>query len=144
MARPVGKKNTYMHTLSENAILLLKKQGLTKKDLALLCRSKDCVNNELSFCELKQHQYDALVIFCFNIGTQAFRNSATLLHIKSGNIRKALTLWRERRKSRDENDRYCEDEIMASQRDAEIEIYLFENYGVAHEPFSQQHQRSAL
>lgn len=144
MARPVGKKNTYMHTLSENAILLLKKQGLTKKDLALLCRSKDCVNDELSFCELKQHQYDALVIFCFNIGTQAFRNSATLLHIKSGNIRKALTLWRERRKSRDENDRYCEDEIMASQRDAEIEIYLFENYGVAHEPFSQQHQRSAL
>ena len=144
MARPVGKKNTYMHTLSENAILLLKKQGLTKKDLALLCRSKACVNDELSFCELKQHQYDALVIFCFNIGTQAFRNSATLLHIKSGNIRKALTFWRERRKTRNADGIYGEDKVMASQRDVELNIYLFSNYGIANEPFSQQHQRSAL
>lgn len=46
--------------------------GLLKRDVQ---KAEDCVNNAVSV-EINQNQFDALVIFTFNVGNGAFQNSS--------------------------------------------------------------------
>lgn len=47
-------------------------------------RFVEAVNNCVTV-ELKQHQFDALVAFCFNVGVGAFKNSTLLKELNQGN-----------------------------------------------------------
>ena len=95
---------------------------------ALLSRCEKCVNKEMVAFPLKQHEYDALVIFCFEIGTGPFKNSATLCQLKSGNIVKALSAWRMRCRSRNKKGKLVIDDLLVQQREAELAIYLSGDY----------------
>ena len=60
-----------------------------------LMRFEDVVNKEVKV-PLTQSQYDALVIFAFNIGTGAFRNSTLLKELNQGKydeVPEQLSRW---------------------------------------------------
>lgn len=44
-------------------------------------------------CELNQSQFDALVIFIYNIGIVGFLNSGVFKNVKEGNFKDALIPW---------------------------------------------------
>ena len=117
-------------TLSDKGIQFLKSQGWVMMDhsKALLSRCETCVNKEMAAFPLKQHEYDALVIFCFEIGIGQFKNSATLLQLKSDNIVKALSTWRSRCRSRNKKGKLVIDDLLVEQREAELAIYLSGDY----------------
>ena len=119
-----------MHYFSDDGFKFLKGQGWVMMDhsKALLSRCATCVNKEMVAFPLKQHEYDALVIFCFEIGIGPFKNSATLLQLKSGNIVKALSIWRSRCRSRNKKGKLVIDDLLVQQREAELAIYLSGDY----------------
>ena len=119
-----------MHYFSDDGFKFLKGQGWVMMDhsKALLSRCATCVNKEMVAFPLKQHEYDALVIFCIEIGVSSFKNSATLLHLKSGNIVKALSTWRMRCRSRNKEGKLAVDNLLEKQREAELAIYLSGDY----------------
>ena len=119
-----------MHYFSDDGFKFLKGQGWVMMDhsKALLSRCATCVNKEMVAFPLKQHEYDALVIFCIEIGVSSFKNSATLLQLKSGNIVKALSTWRSRCRSRNKKGKLVIDDLLVQQREAELAIYLSGDY----------------
>lgn len=123
--------------LSDEGIQFLKSQGWRMSEYTkdALARCEECVNKEMVAFPLKQNEFDALVIFCFELenvygnGLGAFKNSATLLHLKSGNVLKALKAWRKRCRHRDINTRrLVESKELVEQREAELSIYLSGDY----------------
>ena len=119
-----------MHTFSSDGFKFLKSQGwvMMEHSKALLSRCEECVNKEMVAFQLKQNEFDALVIFCFEIGISSFKNSATLLQLKSGNIVKAISIWRSRCRSRNKKGKLVIDDLLVQQREAELAIYLSGDY----------------
>jgi len=74
--------------------------GLTNAQVELLCRqdtkwAADCVNSHVTV-SLTQTQFNVLVGFTFNVGTEAFQNSTLLRKLNSGLYRevpKELHRW---------------------------------------------------
>lgn len=62
------------------------------KAMDILCQVSeykvDGINRYLNI-QLKQHQFDALVSFVYNVGLEAFRNSTMLRKINAGDIKGA-------------------------------------------------------
>ena len=125
------------HTLSNEGIQFLKAQRWRMSEYTkdALARCEECVNKEMVAFPLKQNEFDALVIFCFELvnfcgnGLGTFKNSATLLHLKSGNVLKALKSWRKRCRFKNTNTMQLEEsKDLVEQREAELAIYLSGDY----------------
>ena len=100
-------------------ITLEEAYDLLKEDLERFERS---VNSKVD-ADLKQHEFDALVILSFNIGLGGFENSNLLKELNNGNWSQAEYEWAEWRKS--------DGEIspgLVARRNDEIELYLKGDY----------------
>lgn len=77
-----------MHITKEKALELLK-QDLQKFENAV---------NKYAITNLKQNEFDALVSFSFNVGTQAFKNSTLLKRINNNkdteSIKREFYKWK--------------------------------------------------
>jgi lysozyme len=79
--------------------------------------------NEWVFVPLNQHQFDALVAFAFNIGTESFRRSAVLRRLNEGALIQAacsMELWR---KAEFEGEKIVVDALVR-RRSAEKALFL--------------------
>ena len=79
--------------------------------------------NEWVFTPLNQNQFDALVAFAFNIGTESFRGSAVLRRLNEGALIQAacaMELWR---KAEFEGERIVVDALVR-RRSAEKALFL--------------------
>lgn len=76
-------------TITKEKALELLKQDLQKFENAV---------NKYVMTDLKQHEFDALVSFSFNVGTQAFKNSTLLKRINNNedteSIKREFYKWK--------------------------------------------------
>lgn len=89
----------------------------------------DCVQLRLHGVPLKQHEFDALVVYAFNIGTTAFSTKSSVpTHIKAGRIDNAIVSWGRWNKQAGENGEleFCEG--LDKRRRAEIKLFLHADY----------------
>lgn len=56
---------------------------LLREDVAY---AENCVKSEVNQVRLTQHQFEALVSFCYNVGCNAFRNSTMLKCLRMGDF----------------------------------------------------------
>lgn len=100
--------------------------GITKyyanmRFISDLNRFEDCVN-ECVKTDISQHQYDALVIFAFNIGVSAFRTSSALKLVNDPRVKTKYagleSAWKAYKKSNGEVN-----EGLINRRAAEWRIY---------------------
>jgi lysozyme len=69
-----------------------KATSLLEKDCQI---AVDCVNDAVT-SNINQNQFDALVLFCYNVGVSAFRNSTLLKDVNGGRLDAAsdqFMLW---------------------------------------------------
>lgn len=73
-----GEAVRYANGLTESQV-----QALLAQDVR---RFEEAVNGRCADLGLEQHQFDALVSFCFNVGVGAFSQSSLCKALKSGNF----------------------------------------------------------
>lgn len=113
-------------------------QGITKQHAYDLLRQdlerfEEVVNDKMTGVELKQHQYDALVIYAFNIGVSAFKHSSSVPEmIRNKNEQGAMRIWRLWNKIRTKKiGGLAESRGLTRRREAEIQIYLKADYSAS-------------
>lgn len=122
------KDTEYPKRLSE-----IEATDLLKKDLE---RFEDCIN-EFVVWPLHQNEFDALVIFCFNIGTAAFKRSTLLKilnlgsHLSISQPSPVVKEWRKWNKITVEEGKFPNTKIvkrvsqgLKNRREKEIELFL--------------------
>lgn len=93
------------------------------KDLCLqdLVRFENIVNRTIKV-ELTQNQYDALVLFAFNIGTEAFKNSTLVVLLNQNNYDAVPTQMRRWNKET-KNGMLVVNQGLINRREKEIKIW---------------------
>lgn len=84
---------------------LVKMGDTCTRDEALLWKQHDIKDtekwvNEIITVPLKQHQFDALVSFVYNIGPTAFREGSVDDYINKGDLKSATEVWAKYNKAR--------------------------------------------
>lgn len=64
-------------------------EALLKDDLSWPGRYEDCVKNAVTYKNLNENQYSALVSFTFNLGCGSLRRSTLLKKLNKGNVQGA-------------------------------------------------------
>lgn len=107
--------------------IILWSNGLTQTQaekllLQDLKRFEVCINDHVKV-ELTQNQYDALVIFCFNIGTGAFEGSTCLKLLNEKQYDQVPVQMRRWNKTYDENHNLVVSQGLVNRREKEIKIW---------------------
>lgn len=79
--------------------------------------------------DLRQHEFDALVSFIYNIGPSNFGNSSTLKYLNNNNRLRAgdrMLVWN---KARDKNGRLRTLRGLSRRRKSERKLFLYKKYG---------------
>jgi lysozyme len=109
------------------------RKGLTQEQALALKQQDlepvmDCVEARLHNLALAQHEFDALVIYCFNIGNRAFsRDSAVPRWLETGNKARAVDAWKDWNKVTI-NGTKRKSPGLVKRRNAELQMFLNADY----------------
>ncbi len=91
-------------------------------------RFVEAVREKMKTCSLKPHEFDALVIYAFNIGVPAFeRVSSVPRLIREGQIERAMVVWQQWNKET-RNGKKVVSRGLTKRRKAEIQMFLKADY----------------
>jgi lysozyme len=104
------------------------RNGLTDELVYKLCdqdlaRFQLVVNEEVKI-PITQNQFDALVLFSFNIGTEGFRTSTALKHLNAGahaRVGEAMKWWNKITNKKTGLMEVCDD--LVERREAEVKLF---------------------
>lgn len=109
------------------------RKGITREQ-ALALKQQDlgpvmaCVEARLRNLSLAQHELDALVIYCFNIGNRAFsRDSSVPRWLETGNKARAVDAWKDWNKVT-VNGVKKKSTGLTKRRNAELQMFLNADY----------------
>lgn len=129
----VAEKRSGMLLIGETLVPF--RSGITRAQadallLQDLPRFTEAVETRLHGVPLKPHEFDALVVYAFNIGTPRFNTKSSVpTRIKEGRIDKAVSVWKQWNKQTNPVTGALEKcEGLTKRRNAEIKMFLKADY----------------
>ncbi len=115
-----GDKVSWRNGITESQAYRLKRQDLRS--------FIEAVNDRMRAIPLRQHQFDALVIYAFNIGVHAFCNvSSVPSNLLRGRVESAIESWRRWNKITVNGIRQVS-RGLTKRREAEIALFISADY----------------